>query len=99
MKTSHSFASKAKKGALPALCLALAMSVSDSAFAQFTQATTMLTTVSSWMTSVGVIIVTIALMFVGARMVFQAAQWKDVAPVFWGGVLIGGASTVAGLII
>ncbi|KAB8065262.1 TrbC/VirB2 family protein [Janthinobacterium violaceinigrum] len=55
--------------------------------------------VSKWMTSIGLIIVTIALMVVGFRMVFQAAEWKDVAPVFWGGVLIGGASGIAGLFV
>lgn len=63
---------------------------------QLQQATTMLSTASHWMSGIGATIVTIALMFVGFRMVFQAAEWKDVAPVFWGGVLIGGASVIAG---
>lgn len=48
---------------------------------------------------IGIIVVTIAVMFVGFRMVFQAAQWKDVAPVFWGGVLIGGAAGIAGSVL
>lgn len=58
-----------------------------------------LAAVSEWMTGIGLVIVTIALMVVGFRMVFQAAEWKDVAPVFWGGVLIGGASGIAGLFV
>lgn len=49
--------------------------------------------------SIGVVVVTIAVMFVGFRMVFQAAQWKDVAPIFWGGVLIGGAAGIAGSVL
>lgn len=49
--------------------------------------------------AVGVITVTIALIYVGMKMVFQAAEWKDVAPVFWGGVLIGGAATLASAFI
>jgi type IV secretion system protein VirB2 len=60
---------------------------------------TLLTTVSTWMTGIGVTIVTIALMVVGFRMVFQAAEWKDVAPVFWGGVIIGSASAIASMFI
>jgi type IV secretion system protein VirB2 len=60
---------------------------------------TVLKAISDWMTGIGVVVVTIALMVVGFRMVFQAAEWKDVAPVFWGGVLIGGAGAFAKLFI
>jgi type IV secretion system protein VirB2 len=68
------------------------------AFAQFAAATTALTNISTIMTSLGGAIVTIAFMYVGFKMVFHAAEWKDVAPVFWGGVLIGGAPMVGGLL-
>lgn len=65
------------------------------AFAQISStAQTLIGNVNSWMLGLGGIIVTCALMFVGFRMVFQAAEWKDVAPVFWGGVLIGSAAAV-----
>ncbi|MBW8831184.1 MAG: TrbC/VirB2 family protein [Burkholderiales bacterium] len=65
------------------------------AFAQISStAQTLLGNVNSWMLALGGVIVTCALMFVGFRMVFQAAEWKDVAPVFWGGVLIGSAAAV-----
>ncbi len=79
------------------LCLVL-FGVHSVAFAQFAAATTALTQIQSVMKSLGVAIVTIAMMYVGFKMVFQAAEWKDVAPVFWGGVLIGGAATVAGML-
>jgi type IV secretion system protein VirB2 len=49
--------------------------------------------------TIGVAVVTIAVMFCGFRMVFQAAQWKDIAPIFWGGILIGGATTIAGVLL
>ena len=49
--------------------------------------------------AVGGVVVTIALIYVGMKMVFQAAEWKDVAPVFWGGILIGGASVLAAAFI
>jgi type IV secretion system protein VirB2 len=65
------------------------------AFAQISStAGTLLGNVNTWMLGIGGVIVTCALMFVGFRMVFQAAEWKDVAPVFWGGVLIGSAAAV-----
>jgi type IV secretion system protein VirB2 len=79
------------------LCLTL-FGVHSVAFAQFAAATTALTQIQGVMKSLGVAIVTIAMMYVGFKMVFQAAEWKDVAPVFWGGVLIGGAATVAGML-
>lgn len=72
---------------------------SSPAFAQLERGTTALNQLSTWLLSIGVVVLTIALMFVGFRMMFQAAQWKDVAPVFWGGVLIGGAAGIAGMLV
>lgn len=82
-----------------AFILTTCMAITSPAFAQLAKGTTMLTTVQSWLTTISVIVVTLALMFVGFRMVFNAAQWKDVAPVFWGGVVIGGAAGIAGMLI
>jgi type IV secretion system protein VirB2 len=82
-----------------ALILAMLSAISSPAFAQLEKGKTMLDTVSKWMTGIGALVVTIALMFVGFRMVFQAAEWKDVAPVFWGGVVIGGASGIATMLL
>lgn len=73
--------------------------LSSPAFAQLDKGTDMLNEVSSWLLTIGVVVLTIALMFVGFRMMFQAAQWKDVAPVFWGGVLVGAAAGIAGMLI
>lgn len=82
-----------------ALILALLSVISSPAFAQLSKGKKMLEDVADWMSGIGAIIVTIALMFVGFRMVFQAAEWKDVAPVFWGGVVIGGAAGIANMLI
>lgn len=60
---------------------------------------TILSDVSSGLTALGIIVVTIAVMFVGYRMLFGGAHWKDLAPIFWGGLLIGGAATVAGALL
>lgn len=63
------------------------------------KATGILTTVITALTLLAVAAVTIAIMFVGFRMAFQTAQWKDVAPVFWGGILIGSAAALAALFL
>ena len=80
-----------------AYALAAIAVMTSPAYAQFEKATQTLNTVQTWLTSIGAVCVTLALMFVGFRMAFHAAQWKDVAPVFWGGVLIGGGSAIAGM--
>ena len=77
------------------LPLASLLLISNPVFAQLSKGTDMLEEVQSWLLIIGVTVLTIALMFVGFRMMFQAAQWKDVAPVFWGGVLVGGAAGIA----
>lgn len=88
-----------KKNLKSALILTASMAITSPAFAQLSKGTTMLTTVQTWLQAIAVIVVTLALMFVGFRMVFNAAQWKDVAPVFWGGVVIGGAAGIAAMLI
>lgn len=60
---------------------------------------TILSDVSSGLTALGIIVVTIAIMFVGFRMLFGGAHWRDLAPIFWGGLLIGGAAAGAGALL
>jgi len=79
---------------------AILFAISMPAHAQIGEnATTLLGQISTWLRGLGIVIITIALMVVGFRMAFQAAEWKDVAPVFWGGVLVGGAGAIAGVIM
>ncbi|WP_136417577.1 TrbC/VirB2 family protein [Herbaspirillum sp. ST 5-3] len=77
----------------------LLLAFTEPAFAQINAGQTLLENIKTWLTTIGALVVTLALMFVGFRMAFQAAEWKDVAPVFWGGVLIGAAATVAPMFI
>lgn len=80
-----------------AYALAMVTLMCSPAFAQFEKGTQSLNKVQQWLLSIGAVVVTLAIMFVGFRMMFQAAQWKDVAPVFWGGILVGGGSAFATL--
>ncbi len=77
--------------------LATLLVVTSPAFAQFEKATQGLNKIQGWLLSIGAVVVTIALMFVGFRMMFHAPQWKDVAPVFWGGIMVGGGSAISAL--
>lgn len=77
--------------------VAAVMVATSPAYAQFEKATEGLNKVQTWLLSIGAVVVTMAIMFVGFRMMFHAAQWKDVAPVFWGGILVGGGSAFSAL--
>ena len=47
----------------------------------------------------GVLIVTVAIMWCGYKMLFKGASFSEVAMIFVGGLLIGSAATVAGYLI
>lgn len=68
------------------------------AFAQLERATAQLTTVQTWLISIGVIIFTLAIGIVGYMMAFKKATWGDVVNIFFGGVLAGGAAGFAAFI-
>lgn len=83
--------------AVAVVIVAMAM-VSEPAYAGLTVGQTVLATVITWLTSTAVAVATVAFCFVGYRMMFAAAQWKDVAPVFWGAIIIGAAGAIASVV-
>ena len=48
---------------------------------------------------VGAVVLTIAFMWAGFKIMFQGQTLREVAPVFIGGVLVGAASSIAAYII
>ena len=52
--------------------------------------------VVTMLTGVGVAVFTAACMWVGYKMAFAGAQFRDVSNILWGGVLAGGAAGFAG---
>lgn len=58
-----------------------------------------LNNVQTWLLSIAGVAVTIAFMWVGFKMIFHAATFKDVAPVFWGAILIAAASGISALLL
>lgn len=64
------------------------------ASAQITQLTSGLDWIKTTITGVGIVIMVIAIMWTGVRMMFQHAKWSEVAGIFFGGILVGGAAAI-----
>ncbi len=64
------------------------------ASAQITQLTSGLDWIKGTITGIGVVVIVIALMWVGIQMMFMHAKWSQVAHIFFGGILVGGAAAI-----
>ncbi|WP_270985567.1 TrbC/VirB2 family protein [Campylobacter helveticus] len=60
---------------------------------------TFLENLSTALYGIGAVVLTIAFMWAGFKIMFQGQTLREVAPVFIGGVLVGAASAIAGYII
>jgi len=61
---------------------------------QISQLTSGLDWIKTTITGVGIVIMVIAIMWTGIRMMFQHAKWSEVAGIFFGGILVGGAAAI-----
>ena len=64
------------------------------AFAQVAQLTSGLNWIKTTITGIGVVVIIIAIMWTGIQMMFQHAKWSQVAHIFFGGILVGGAAAI-----
>lgn len=64
------------------------------AFAQVQQLTSTMDWVKTTLTGVGVVMIVVAIMWTGFKMMFQHAKWSEVAHIFFGGILVGGAAAI-----
>lgn len=78
--------------------IALMFTVSDSAFALTATVNTGLTSVTTILKGVGLLAITLAFTYSGYQVAFAGKTFMQIAPVFFGGALIGGAATVAGFV-
>ncbi len=69
------------------------------AFAQLSQVNTLLSTIQTTLLGVGGVICTISIIWAGFRMMFQHARFGDVANIFIGGLFVGCATVIAGMLI
>jgi type IV secretion system protein VirB2 len=80
-----------------ATCAALL--VASPAWAQLSQVNTLLSTIQTTLLGVGGVICSISIIWAGFRMMFQHARFGDIANVFIGGVFVGCATVIAGMLI
>ncbi|MDS0858627.1 TrbC/VirB2 family protein [Burkholderia pseudomultivorans] len=69
------------------------------AWAQLSQVNTLLNTIQTTLLGVGGVICSISIIWAGFRMMFQHARFGDIANVFIGGLLVGCATVIAGMLI
>ena len=69
------------------------------ASAQITKVNTVMTNVQSMLIGISIIVVTIALLWVGYKMVFQHAKWSEVSNVIIGAIIVGGAPGIAAWLV
>ena len=80
-----------------AVCVALL--VSSPTWAQLSQVNTLLSTIQTTLLGVGGVICSISIIWAGFRMMFQHARFGDIANVFIGGLFVGCATVIAGMLI
>nr|WP_186105326.1 TrbC/VirB2 family protein [Burkholderia gladioli] len=76
-----------------------ALLVASPAWAQLSQVNTLLSTIQTTLLGVGGVICSISIIWAGFRMMFQHARFGDIANVFIGGLFVGCATVIAGMLI
>jgi type IV secretion system protein VirB2 len=79
--------------------LVVALLVASPAWAQLSQVNTLLGTIQTTLLGVGGVICSISIIWAGFRMMFQHARFGDIANVFIGGLFVGCATVIAGMLI
>jgi type IV secretion system protein VirB2 len=79
--------------------LATALLMASPAWAQLSQVNTLLSTIQTTLLGVGGVICSISIIWAGFRMMFQHARFGDIANVFIGGLFVGCATVIAGMLI
>lgn len=82
-----------------AAAITTALLVASPAWAQLSQVNTLLSTIQTTLLGVGGVICSISIIWAGFRMMFQHARFGDIANVFIGGLFVGCATVIAGMLI
>ncbi len=61
---------------------------------QISQLTSGMTWIQTTLTGIGALMIILAIMWCGFKMIWQHAKWSEVAHIFFGGILIGGAAAI-----
>jgi type IV secretion system protein VirB2 len=85
-----------KENILFMLCTAFLMTEPAFAAGGRGDISSFLNTIATVLTSVGVITITIAIMWAGYKIAFGGATFREMGPVLIGGALVGSAAWIAG---
>ena len=85
-----------KENILFMLCTAFLMAEPAFAAGGTSGISSFLNTIATVLTSVGVITITIAIMWAGYKIAFGGATFREMGPVLIGGALVGSAAWIAG---
>lgn len=88
-----------RKTALAIILATSSLMFTVPACAQLSQVNTLLNTIQTTLLSVGGVICSISIIWAGFRMMFQHARFGDIANVFIGGLFVGCATVIAGMLI
>ncbi|PAK12562.1 type VI secretion protein [Burkholderia ubonensis] len=88
-----------RKTALTIILSTSSLMFTSPACAQLSQVNTLLNTIQTTLLSVGGVICSISIIWAGFRMMFQHARFGDIANVFIGGLFVGCATVIAGMLI
>ena len=69
------------------------------AWGQLSQVNTLLLTIQNTLLGVGGVVCSISIIWAGFKMMFQHARFGDIAHVFIGGLFVGCATVIAGMLI
>lgn len=83
-----------KWSAVAGSVLAYGIALAPPCLAQVAQLTSGLDWIRTTITGIGVVVIIIAIMWTGIQMMFQHAKWSQVAHIFFGGILVGGAAAI-----
>lgn len=88
---------EAKTQAVKTACVgSFFLAMSENALA-FSKAKSLVDQFLGFLTTIGVAVITIAVMIAGYKILFQGQSFREVAPILIGGILVGSAATIAGV--
>ena len=61
---------------------------------QISALTSGLNWIQTTISGIGIVLIVVAIMWTGAKLMFQHAKWSEVAHIFFGGILIGRAAAI-----
>lgn len=99
MQPRHSPSSRSNAQRAAAVIAFLALLLSFPAHAQVAKVDEVMQLVKNTLTGISVVFFTVTFIWAGFKMAAQHAKWSEIAHIFYGGILAGGASGFAAALV